>query len=77
MRFPDDRKHEHNPPQAEVCVSFWLAAEMHRKLNKFAHRLELPKSEVIRDALVEYMERNKAKYKHRTTTGAGAARRQR
>jgi len=59
MRFPDDRKHEHKPPHAEVCVSFWLDSAMHQQLHAFAHRVQLTKSEVIRDALIEHMERKR------------------
>ena len=59
MRFPDDRKHEHKPPHAEVCVSFWLDAEMHRQLHDFAHMVQLTKSDVIRDALILHIERKR------------------
>ena len=58
MRFPDDRKHEHKPPHAEVCVSFWLDSAMHQQLHNFAHRVQLTKSEVIRDALRLHEERS-------------------
>jgi hypothetical protein len=32
---------------------------MHQQLHAFAHRVQLTKSEVIRDALIEHMERER------------------
>jgi len=60
VRFPDERKQEHKPPHAEVCISFWMDREMHRQLQDFAHRVRLTKSVVIRDALIGHIERVKA-----------------
>ena len=54
MRFPDDRKHEHKPPHAEVCVSFWVERAVSRELQAIAHKLHTNKSVVIRDALLYY-----------------------
>jgi len=59
MRFPDDRKHEHKPPHAEVCVSFWLDSAMHQQLHNFAHRVQLTKSAATPDALVRHIERKR------------------
>ena len=37
MRFPDDRKHEHKPPHAEVCISFWVERAVSRELQAMAN----------------------------------------
>ncbi|GAA5367231.1 ribbon-helix-helix domain-containing protein [Streptococcus uberis] len=60
MRFPDDMKDGHKPPHAEVSISFWIDRAMARQLNAFAHRRHTDRSSVIRDALIEHMERVKA-----------------
>jgi predicted DNA-binding protein len=60
MRFADDRKHGHKRPHAEVSISFWIDREMSRQLNVFAHQTQRDRSSVIRDALIEHMERVKA-----------------
>lgn len=60
MRFPDELKDGHKPPHAEVSISFWMDRAMLRQLNAFAHRQERDRSSVIRDAIIEHMERVKA-----------------
>ncbi len=70
MRFPDDRKHEHKPPHAEVCVSFWLDSAMHQQLHNFEHRVQLTKSIDDQEILMAILEAGNGNMEM-LTTGAG------